>query len=244
MRDEQARELRRLRRSLRHLGTLTDDAVPIPGAGRTMTIRRPVEIDRLLDLAARDPEQNLPYWAELWPSGIALAGAIAAQPVLVDGRRALELGCGLGLTAATALAAGAALTVTDYAGDALALTRFNCLRQTGRTPAALQTNWRAPDGPFAALVAGGFPVVLAADVLYEARDVAPLAALVERIVTPGGLLWLAEPGRRPAAAFLDSIRAAGWAEESSAWDGPWPDPKDAGVVVTVHELRRPLDKRV
>jgi predicted nicotinamide N-methyase len=241
--DRQHPDLETLRDHLRHLGELRDEQVAIPGTGQCQTILRPVETDQLLDLAAADPEQNLPYWAELWPSGIALAGAIAAKPSRMRGQRVLELGCGLGVTAMAALAAGADLTVTDYAPDALALAAFNCQRQTGYVPAMAQVNWRSPDSAFARLIAGGFPVVLAADVLYETRDVAPLVALASRIVAPGGLLWLAEPGRRPAQAFLDAMRAAGWREESTHWEGPWPDPKDEEVVVTVHELRRPLDKR-
>ena len=43
-------------------------------------ISRPVDYDRLIDDAAADPEQNLPYWAELWPSGVALAAKIACDP--------------------------------------------------------------------------------------------------------------------------------------------------------------------
>ena len=67
-----------------------------------MTISRPVDYDRLIDDAAADPEQNLPYWAELWPSGVALAGKITCDPRIVRGRRVLELGCGLGVTAVAA----------------------------------------------------------------------------------------------------------------------------------------------
>jgi hypothetical protein len=83
-------------------------------------------------------------------------------------------------------------------------------------------------------------VVLAADVLYERRDVDPLLALVERVVAPGGELWLAEPGRPPAARFLKSVGARGWIEESEQCAGPWPDPEDnrKGIVVTIHRLRR------
>lgn len=235
-------DLETLKRSLRHLGELCDEDVTIPGTERRVPVTRPVETDRLLDLAAADPEQNLPYWAELWPSGIALAGAIAARPEYVRGQRVLELGCGLGVTAMVALEAGARLTVTDYAPDALTLATFNCRRLTGHAPRTARVNWRSPDATFPRLTAGGLPVVLAADVLYEARDVTPLADLVGRIVAPGGLLWLAEPGRHPAHAFLDTVRAAGWREHVRSWSGPWPDPKDDGVVVTVHELRRPLDK--
>ena len=220
---------------------LRRDAVVIPGTSTTLDVVRPSDIDVLLEHVVDDPEQNLPYWAELWPSGIALAAAIAREPHLVDGKPVLELGCGIGITAAIALAAGAGLTVTDYAPESLLLTRVTCLRHTGREPRTLRINWRdpgdtrlatSPDTPL------GFPVVLAADVLYERRDIRPLLDLVERIVAPDGVLWLAEPGRAPAALFLDEAARQGWTWSTETWAGPWPDPGDAGVVARVHQLRR------
>jgi predicted nicotinamide N-methyase len=89
------------------------DRVDLPGTTESMMISRPVDYDRLIDDAAADPEQNLPYWAELWPSGVALAAKIAREPKIVRSRRVLELGCGLGVTAISALRAGADLLVTD-----------------------------------------------------------------------------------------------------------------------------------
>ncbi len=204
-------------------------------------ILRPVDYDRLIDDAAADPEQNLPYWAELWPSGVALAGKIARDPAIVQGRRVLELGCGLGVTAVAALRAGADLLVTDYSLEALALCSLNTLEQAGAEPETLRVNWRDP-GSSAHGAGVGFPVVLAADVLYERRDVDPLLAFVERVVAPNGELWLAEPGRPPAARFLESIGARGWIEECEPCSGPWPDPEDnrKGIVVMIHRLRRRL----
>ena len=205
-----------------------------------MTISRPVDYDQLIDDAAADPEQHLPYWAELWPSGVALAAKIAHEPGIVHGMRVLELGCGLGVTAITALRADADLLVTDYSAEALALCALNTLDQAGVEPETLRMNWRDPDPALLAATEYGFPVVLAADVLYESRDVEPLLALVERVVAPSGEFWLAEPGRLPAARFLASICAGGWIAESEAWTGPWPDPEDnrKGVIVTIHRLRR------
>jgi predicted nicotinamide N-methyase len=203
-------------------------------------IARPVAIDRLLDLAENDPEENLPYWAEIWPSGIALADAVLLQPWQVQGRRVVELGCGLGVTAAAALLAGAELLVTDYSAEALLLTQWNCLENAGRKPAAVQSNWRRPSADFlAALGPAGVPVVLAADVLYESRDVEPLLSLIERILAPGGLLWLAEPGRPTAAAFVERLLGSGWDDVTDRWAGPWPDANDGSITVTVHWLRRP-----
>src|SRR3712207_8681258 len=45
----------------------------------------------------------------------------------LTGERALEIGCGLGITAIAAVRAGADLTITDYAADALTLCRYNVL---------------------------------------------------------------------------------------------------------------------
>jgi len=220
------------------LGPLAAERVVLPRTGRAYAIVRPTDTDHLLDRVAADPEQNLPYWAEIWPSGVALADAITGRPDLLRGARVLELGAGLGVTATAALAAGADLTVTDYAPESLLLCRLNTRVNAGREPTALRTNWRHPDTALLAATGAGFPVVLAADVLYEGRDVAPLLALVDRLVAPGGLLWLAEPGRHVAARFLDAARVAGWHGPSDTHPGPWPDPKDAGVVVGLHALQR------
>jgi predicted nicotinamide N-methyase len=222
------------------LGALRVDRVDLPGTDVRLAITRPVDVDRLLDAAAGDPEQNLPYWAELWPSGIALAAAIAREPGALHGKRVLELGCGLGVTAIAALRAGADLLVTDYASEALALCALNALDQAGAVLAQLQINWRDPSPALLVAAGKGFPLVLAADVLYESRDVEPLLSLVERLVAPRGELWLAEPGRVPAARFLEAMREQGWEGPREQCAGPWPDPEDnrKGIIVGIHRLRR------
>lgn len=227
------------------IGDLRVDRVDLPGASLSFQIARPVDYDRLIDAAAADPEQNLPYWAVIWPSGVALAAKIAREPETVNGMRLLELGCGLGVTAVAALRAGAELLATDYAPEALALCALNAFDQTGRAPETLCMNWREPCSPLLATTGDGFPIVLAADVLYERRDVDPLLALVQHVVALGGELWLGEPGRAPAARFLESLEARGWTRDSETCEGPWPDPGDnrKGVVVSIHRLRRPARRR-
>ena len=235
-------EIESLRSALAAVGPLRRDMVRLPETDLQLEVARPADFDHLLDAAAADPEQNLPYWAELWPSGIALAADIERRPSFLAGKRVLELGCGLGVTAISALRAGVDLLATDYAPEALALCALNALEQVGRQPSLRQVNWRNPSPDFWRAAQGGFPLVLAADVLYEARDVAPLLALVVRLVLPGGELWLAEPGRRPADAFLIEIAKRGWVRETERWSGPWPDIEDnvKGVVVAVHKLHRPV----
>lgn len=221
-------------------GGLRETVVDIPECNQLVTISMPVDFDQLLDRAKGDPEQNLPYWAEIWPSGIALGAYIFQHPESVRGIRAVELGCGLGVTAIAAMRRGAMLTVTDYATEALALCAANCVANHVAIPTQLQMNWRNPGDDFLALIEAGVHLLLAADVLYEERDVMPLVELVEASLPTDGELWLAEPGRRPAASFMKEITARGWHSIDTSYAGPWPDPEDnrKGVSVTVHRIAR------
>ena len=68
----------------------------------------------------------------------------------------------------------------------------------------------------------------------------PLRRLVERVLAPGGELWLAEPGRQPARRVVEALKARGWSGESETCRSPWPDPQEGTTdIVTVHRLRRP-----
>ena len=237
---DRERRLVELRSALAGAGKLRERELRLPESGRVYEIIMPDGIDPLLDAVVDDPEQNLPYWSQIWSSGVALADAILANPDLLNGQPVIEIGCGLGITAVAAVQAGAELTVTDYAPLSLTLARYNVLANTGSEPdAAVEFNWRSPGDEFLAATAQGYPIVLAADVLYESRDVEPLLRLLEQVVVPGGLLWLAEPGRAVAGRFVDLAVKHGWRfEHQSRHDGPWPDREDAGIKVTVHRLRR------
>lgn len=181
---------------------------------------------------------HMPYWALLWPSGLALAEALLAEPEAVQGRRALELGCGLGVTAAAALAAGARLTAADCYGEALLFTRYNALRNAGRAPRTLLLDWRSEAGRAACLAVGPFDLLLAADVLYEMENLAPLLELVPRLLAPGGTFWLAEPGRRVSLAFVAAAREAGWRDRETIFERAWPPDGDEARVA-VHRFTLP-----
>jgi predicted nicotinamide N-methyase len=133
----------------------------------------------------------MPYWAELWPSGLALAQAL---PAGLAGLAVVELGCGLGVPSLVAAARGALVTAVDWAEEAVELLRENAARN-GLDLRAERADWRTFEG--------AYDVVLAADVLYEQRNVRPLRELLPRLADE---VWLAEPGRPHAAAFLEQAR--------------------------------------
>jgi predicted nicotinamide N-methyase len=218
-----------------------DRLITLPATGARFAIRGPAREGhhRLFAEAKATREKQLPYWVDIWPSGVALADFALLEAEALAGRPVLELGCGLGVTATAALAAGADLAVADYSDLSLAFCRINALRNTGCAPRPLAFNWRDPlPGVLARLgPLPAFPVILAADILYEDRDVAPVCALVDRLLAPDGELWLAEPGRKPARAFLDALAAAGWRRTTEQVDGPWPGGEKARV--RIHVLARP-----
>jgi predicted nicotinamide N-methyase len=152
-----------------------------------LTLVRPDEPESLLSEEAFANDEFLPYWAELWPAGLRLAQAL---PDDLEGVRVVELGCGLGVPALVAAARGADVTAIDWAEDAIALLRDNAARN-GLSLEAVHADWRAFDG--------SFDLALAADVLYEARNVEALANLLGRIA-PQALVGLA--GRPHEAGFL------------------------------------------
>jgi len=91
---------RRARRPVRR--ALIEEEVVL--AGRTLTLLRPPSADELIDEQAFAAEEFLPYWAELWPSGVALAEHVATRDV--RGLRVLELGAGLGYPSLAAALGG------------------------------------------------------------------------------------------------------------------------------------------
>lgn len=172
-------------------------------AGHELVLTCPEHPEALIDEQRFDEDEFLPYWAELWPSGIALARHLVALDL--GGARVLELGCGLALPSFAASLAGAEVLATDWAPEAVELVAVNAAAN-GIAVAAALLDWSAerPAGVRA------FDLVVAADVLYEERNAGPLFSLLEETVAPGGEALIADPGRRHAAAFYERVRDAGW----------------------------------
>jgi predicted nicotinamide N-methyase len=175
-------------------------------AGVELLLRRPAAPEALIDEEAFARDEFLPYWAELWPASLALAEALPAR---LDGVRVVELGCGLGVASLVAAARGAEVTATDWAEDAIELLRENAARN-GLELRAEVRDWRAPWPE-------RFDLALAADVLYERRNVEPVAALLPRLA-PQALVGLA--GRPYEADFLALVDATEVAERVVRVRGP------------------------
>lgn len=203
---------------------LVEEIVTLRPGDEPLHVLRPRDPEALLTEEAFEQEEYLPYWAELWPSGVALARRVAARPPR-RGARVLELGCGLGLPSLAAARAGARVLATDWSPDAIALLADNAARNGVDRLEAASTGW---DDPAALARRGPWDLVLAADVLYERRNLPLLLDLLPTLAAPE--IWLADPGRPLAPEFLEGART--WFSTESQSDEEHP--------MVLHHTLRPL----
>ena len=182
-----------------HSGEAQEDLIEeiVPLDRGELRVLRPRDSEALLDEHAFEHEEFLPYWAELWPSGVTLASDLSSRSL--RGARTLELGCGLGLPSIAAALAGGRVLATDWSPDGIAMTARNAER-SGASVETLVCDWAQPD-PL--LARAPWDLVLAADVLYERRNVDVLDELLPRLIDARGEILLADPGRVLAETFLE-----------------------------------------
>jgi predicted nicotinamide N-methyase len=201
----------------------------LPGGAMRMWL--PPDMDALIDVAAFEADERIPYWANVWESAVVLAEDLATTPG--EGLSLVELGCGLGLPSLAAARQGYAVTATDYEDSALEGVLHNAARNglAGRVATRL-LDWRHPPRE-----SGPFDRVVAADVLYEQHHAAALADVIDLLLAPSGLGLVADPGRLKAAAFEPACRERGLVVKTT----PARRPRGAtgGPEVVVYRLMRP-----
>src|SRR5271154_6627877 len=117
----------------------------------------------------------MPFWADLWPAARMLAKWIVRQS-WPAGLGALEVGCGLGLPGIAALAMGVKVTFSDFDATAIRFASDNALLNGFSNFDTLHMDWEHPPAGLR------MPVLLASDLIYEMRNVAPVVALIKKVL--------------------------------------------------------------
>ncbi|BGP39121.1 hypothetical protein JCM10450v2_003075 [Rhodotorula kratochvilovae] len=195
----------------------------------------------LLALPVPPPRTREKYAGYVWNASILLADMVAAREIEVEGKRVLELGCGLGLPGLVAARMGAELVaLTDY-------DQADSLGDTARAacealPFALHPRvhvhphtWGTSVAPLLRL-SPSFDILLLADCVWSPSLHAPLASSLGALLRacPHAMVHFSagfHTGRAVVAAFLRAAAEEGvvprkareWREvsvegETRAWD--------------------------
>lgn len=180
--------------------------------GRSYELLTPARGEALLDdpavIERFERDEYMPYWAMLWPAAVMLADIVATWEAVPQAAReesptVLELGCGLGLVGMVAAARGYRVTVSDVDTDALAFAAENVRRNGLPKVTTREIDWRT--GRLDLRVNR----ILAADVLYEERNLKPVAEFVRLHLARDGFALVCDPNRRTAETFAQVVQASG-----------------------------------
>jgi predicted nicotinamide N-methyase len=169
-------------------------------------------------------DERIPYWADLWPSAIALSRYLIREALVAPGMDVLEIGCGLALPGIVAGRLSGRVTLSDYLEEALLLARHNWKQNLEAKAVFRRMDWRNPDPALAA------DLVLASDVAYELRAFEPLVGAFQALCRPGGSIVVSEPNRAIARSFLDELQLEGFAKQHAFVTGRY-DGLDYGVHI-------------
>ena len=195
---------------------LVEESVPLRGTA--LQVLRPRNAEALLDEHAFEHEEYLPDWAQ---RGERRRARPLRRRARAAGARVLELGAASGCPASPPRSPGVASSPrTGRGGDRAA--RADAARNGAAIETAL-VDWASPQ---AIVERAPWDLVLAADVLYERRNVAAAARAAAPPARLARRMWLADPGRAPADVLLEGL-GEGWTRRAEA-DGR----------VTLHRLMR------
>ncbi len=140
-------------------------------------------------------DEQMPYWAEIWPSAITLSSFIADELPL-EGLRVIEIGAGVGMASVVAARKGASVLATDYSLEALRFARYNSLKNRASLDYE-RLDWRMVQ------CREQFDLLFAADVLYERVNLLPIVTAIDKLLKPEGAAYIADPRRKMAEQFLE-----------------------------------------
>jgi predicted nicotinamide N-methyase len=184
----------------------------ITGSGEDLTLRS------LLDrVQYHDPEgaaeragiapASWPLFGLLWPSGQVLAGLMATYAI--DGKRVLELGCGLGLASLVVHRRGGDVTASDchplaalFLAENLELNGLPVMKYSA-------AHWGRANP-----LLGRFDVIIGSDVLYDREQPEALSQFIARHAEPDVEVLIVDPGRGNQTSFSRKMVLLGFSHQA------------------------------
>lgn len=145
-----------------------------------------------------------PISGVIWPAGEVLAHMMLDYQI--EGKRILEVGCGIGLASLVLNKRSADITATDHHPETERLLVYNTDLNGGKTIPFVRTGWQnLTDGGL-----GQFDLIIGSDLLYENEHVGLLAAFINEHGCRHCEVIIVDPGRGFHAKFSKQMVSLGY----------------------------------
>jgi predicted nicotinamide N-methyase len=145
-----------------------------------------------------------PLFGVIWPSGEVLAHLMSRFEI--QGKRILEVGCGIGLASLVLNHRLADITATDYHPEAARFLSANSVLNEDRQIPFVQTAWDDSNREL-----GDFDLIIGSDVLYEQPHAEQLARFIDEHARLHCDVIIVDPGRRQLGRFRTQMHDRGYA---------------------------------
>jgi SAM-dependent methyltransferase len=146
---------------------------------------------------------NWALFGVVWDSSQVLAHLMMGFEI--NGKRILELGCGMALSSLLINRRGGDITATDYHPEAAAFLRANTLLNEDAEIPFFRADWGEKD-----ISHGRFDLIIGSDVLYEPGQPAPLARFIQDHARSTCEVVLVDPGRKQQGGFCREMSHFGF----------------------------------
>jgi predicted nicotinamide N-methyase len=178
-----------------------------------------LQIRSLLDRSQFDDDLGLaeeagissaawPLFGLLWPSGHVLAGEMLLFEI--EGKRILELGCGLGLASLVLHRRGGDITASDNHPLAAAFLLENLLLNDLPAMKYEVGNWSTDDSRL-----GLFDLIIGSDVLYDREQPETVSQFVHAHSAAEVQVLIVDPNRNNQASFSRKMGVLGYSHETT-----------------------------
>ena len=145
-----------------------------------------------------------PIFGVIWPSSLVLAHYISTYQT--EGKRILEIGCGMALSSLLLNEQHADITATDYHPEAEYFLERNTHLNNGKLIPFERTGW-ADDTDHL----GHFDLIIGSDLLYEDEHIQLIADFIDSHAKPTCEVIIIDPGRGRKSKLSSKMNEYGYA---------------------------------
>ena len=152
------------------------------------------------DSIIQNKNTAFPFWAKVWPSSKAMTTFLQSEISLIQSKRILEIGAGIGLPSFSIATHVAELIISDYSSDAVELIDRNITHLSLPHAKSMRIDWNALSDDIHA------DVVLLSDINYNPDDFTPLLSMIQCFIAAGSTVIIVTPQRIMTNPFVESIK--------------------------------------